>query len=66
MNLLNATINFPSRSMAQEFATEWSRASLIGYSMTPTQEDGSCKVTCYKVNDGLKIWIDNYITKLNG
>jgi hypothetical protein len=35
---MKATIKFPSRDMAKEFARAWAYRSLTGYDMSPTSK----------------------------
>lgn len=62
---MQATIKFPVYEIAKEFARDWSRKSLIGYSISPKQPDGSASVTIYKITDELKIWVEAKIKSLN-
>lgn len=63
--MTKATINFPNSTMANNFATAWSRATLEGHTVSATKEDGSVGVTVYDVDDNKKIFIENYINEIN-
>lgn len=60
-----AKISFPTREMAQVFATCWAQYSLRGYTLSRKQPDGSAYVTL----DGLKLqdcdWIEETVQILN-
>ena len=62
---MQATISFPSREVAQAFATAWSRYSLKGYSLSPKALDGSAKVTLDGVTTEHATWINETVAKLN-
>tara|TARA_R100000951_G_scaffold88429_1_gene76449 strand:- start:20 stop:271 length:252 start_codon:yes stop_codon:yes gene_type:complete len=60
---MRATLTFETRYQAEEFAKEWSRKAMSGH--TIHQGDKNVKVDIYNITDELKIWIDNYVSKLN-
>lgn len=57
----SATLTFPSRSAAQEFATAWGRHSTRGHDMSATKQDGTTQVTIYKLSGENKKWVDSYV-----
>ncbi len=60
---MKATLTFPTKQMAENFATAWSRHSLNGH--TIGSGDTNVKVSIYNVNEDNKEWIDKYIANLN-
>ena len=56
---MKATINFNTSKQAQEFALQYSRATLGGTTIADT------KVSVYNVDEDAKTFIDGYIKKLN-
>jgi len=57
--MITATLEFPNRQMANAFAKAWTRKTLMGHSIK------GGKVDIYNVTEDLKIWISEYIEKLN-
>jgi hypothetical protein len=62
---MKATIKFPSRDMAKEFASAWAFRSLMGCDMSPTSKDGETSVTIYNITEDLKVWVDEKISSMN-
>jgi hypothetical protein len=62
---MKATIKFPSRDMAMEFASAWVFRSLMGYDMSPTSKDGETSVSIYNITEELKVWVDEKISSMN-
>ncbi len=60
---MKATINFPTRAMAERFARDWSRFTLCGHSISAGTKDVS--VSVYDVTDERKDWIDRYTSNIN-
>lgn len=60
-----AAITFPSRDLAQTFAKLWSRRTLTGHDMSPTQADGKTALKIYHVTPELKMWISETIKTLS-
>lgn len=57
--MTKATLTFPTRSMAQQFCTDWSRKSLTGHDMGAGNENVQVKV--YNVTEELQVWIGQWI-----
>lgn len=55
---LTAKLEFPTRAMANDFATAWSRKTLMGHTV------GGNTVEVYNVTGELKEWIADYISQL--
>lgn len=64
VKIMKASIKFPSRAMAQEFASAWSRATLRGHSITASAPDGSAEVWLDGVTDESKAFIDSWVESL--
>ncbi len=62
---MKATLTFPSRSIAQTFATLWSRHSFKGYTLSATRSDGSATVDIYGITETDKPWIEATVLRLN-
>jgi len=58
---MDATLTFPTREQAQEFAKQWGRKSLMGHTMTAGLHN--VQVTVWNVTDELKQWIDEYVNR---
>ena len=56
---MKATINFNTNEQAQDFALNYSRATLGGTTIANT------KVSVYNIDQDAKAFIDNYINQLN-
>ena len=56
---MKATINFNTNEQAQDFALQYSRATLGGTTIAGT------KVSVYNVDADAKAFIDGYINRLN-
>tara|TARA_R100000951_G_scaffold15879_1_gene12501 strand:+ start:239 stop:412 length:174 start_codon:yes stop_codon:yes gene_type:complete len=56
---MKATINFNTNEQAQDFALQYSRATLGGTTIADT------KVSVYNVDADAKAFIDGYIDRLN-
>lgn len=59
---MNAILTFPSHLAAKEFAIQWSRFSLSGYSLSAAISEVHT-VTVYDMNQAKKEWIENYIAR---
>jgi hypothetical protein len=59
---MQATLNFPTRNMANDFSRAWAFYSLTGH--TTSAGSGSVSVTVYDVSDAHKAWIENYIKEV--
>jgi hypothetical protein len=57
--MTTATLEFPTSQMAGAFAKAWTRKTLMGHS----SKGG--RVEIYNVTEDLKIWIGEYLAKLN-
>lgn len=55
---VTAKLEFPNRAMATEFATAWSRKTLMGHTV------GGNTVEVYNVTDELKEFITDYISQV--
>ena len=64
-NKMQATLKFPSRAMAQQFATTWAFYSRRGYNLGAAQKDGSASFTLFNVTENDKEWIDSAVQSLN-
>jgi hypothetical protein len=62
---MKATIKFPSRDMAKEFASAWAFRSLTGCDMSATSKDGETSVSIYNITDELKVWVDEKISSMS-
>ena len=60
---MNATLTFPTKELAENFAKEWSRHTLNGHTISGGDTD--VKVSIYNITDEHKKWIDNYVLNLN-
>lgn len=58
-NIMKATLNFQTIEQAEKFALAFSRKTLGGHIVSNT------KVTVFNIGKDEKIFIDNYINKLN-
>jgi hypothetical protein len=58
---MQATINFPTLAMANDFIIKWGRKTLTGHDRSAVNKDGSVKVTVYDVTEDKKEFIDSYI-----
>ena len=56
---MKATLTFPTRQQAEDFAKEWSRKTLTGHTISAGMKD--VQVTVWDVTDLLKNWIEDYI-----
>ena len=56
---MKAIINFNTNEQANQFATQWSRKSMSGHTISDKS------VSIYGITDDLKIWIDSYISNIN-
>ena len=56
---MTATINFNTNEQAQEFALQYSRATLGGTTIADS------KVSVYNIDQEAKAFIDGYINRLN-
>ena len=59
LNDMKATLNFTTSKQAETFATQWTRRTLLGTTISNT------KVSIYGITDEFKMWVDEYINKLN-
>jgi len=59
IKVMKATINFNTNEQAQDFALNYSRATLGGTTIADT------KVSVYNVDADAKAFIDGYINRLN-
>ena len=62
---MQARLTFPSRRIAQQFATDWGRHTLTGHSMGATKPSGETSVDLYGVNDELREWINSKVAEIN-
>lgn len=60
---MKATLTFPKRSQAENFATAWGRYSKTGHIVGSGTENVT--VTVFEVTDEQKVWIDKYVSTLN-
>mgnify|MGYP001286414152 CR=1 FL=1 len=60
---MKATLTFPTRQLAEDFATDWSRKTLSGHTVGSGEEN--VEVSIYNITDGDKDWVDNYVANLN-
>ena len=51
-----ATLKFPTRDDAETFATQWSRTTRRGHTLTR-----NCEVILHDVTPTEKVWIDAYV-----
>jgi len=56
---MKATINFNTNEQAQDFAIQYSRATLGGTTIADS------KVSVYNIDEEAKAFIDGYINRLN-
>ena len=56
---LKATVKFPARGMALDFARDWTRYTLMGHSIKGNT------VEVYNVTDESRVWIDSYVARLS-
>ena len=63
MNTYKASIKFPTREMAQEFATHYTRFSHEWSYISAGKKN--VIVVFYNVTPQGKIWINDYISKIN-
>ena len=59
IKIMKASINFNTNEQAQDFALQYSRATLGGTTIADT------KVSVYNVDADAKTFIDGYINRLN-
>lgn len=57
---MEAELTFQNRNQANEFARAWAFKSLMGHTISKNT------VKIYNITPELKIWIDDYVLKLNG
>jgi len=62
---MKAILEFPSRDMALELATQWSRFTKRGHTLSATKQDGKCEVTLDGVNPDEKDWINARVAEMN-
>lgn len=62
---MQATLKFPNRVQAYNFARLWSHHTLTGYSLSATQPNGTVSLTLNNVTDKWKEWIDIQVAILN-
>ena len=60
----NATLVFPSRKMAQKFVSKYTMATLKGYSMSATKNNGKTTVNLYDVQAVHKLTINDIVKQL--
>lgn len=60
---IKATLTFPNRLQAEEFATKWARYSKRGHIVGAGTEN--VPVTIYDLTEKDKEWVDNYVNQLN-
>jgi len=58
-----ATLTFPNKELAQEFATKWGRYSKRGHVVGAGEEN--VPVTIWDLTEKDKEWVDNYINQIN-
>ncbi len=61
--MMKATITFPTRLQAENFATKWTRFTKEGNILGSGIEN--VKVTVFNVDENGKNFIENYINNLN-
>lgn len=64
METFKATITCPSREIAKEFATAWSRYSLCGHTVSAKQADGTAYVILYGITEDKKEWIEKKVSAI--
>jgi hypothetical protein len=57
---VTATLTFPTRDAAETFATQWSRTTRRGHTLTR-----NCEVILHDVTPAEKLWIDAYVAAAN-
>jgi len=57
----HATVNFETRALGKSFATQWTRRTLTGHSISPNKDDGSVDVMVYKLSQDDIDWVKEYI-----
>jgi hypothetical protein len=62
---MQARLTFPSRQMAQQFATDWGRHTLTGHSLSATKPSGETNVDLYCVNSESREWINSKVAEIN-
>jgi hypothetical protein len=62
---MQARLTFPSRQMAQQFATDWGRRTLTGHSLSATKPSGETNVDLYCVNSESREWINLKVAEIN-
>lgn len=60
---MKATLTFPKRLQAENFARAWSRYSKTGHKLGSGTENVT--VTVFDVTEDSKMWIDKYISSIN-
>lgn len=60
---IKATLTFPNRLQAEEFATMWARYSKKGHIVGAGTENVA--VTIYDLTEKDKKWVDNYVQQMN-
>lgn len=60
---MKATLTFPKRLQAEDFAKAWSRHSKTGHIVGSGTEN--VNVTVFDVTESGQAWIDNYISNIN-
>ena len=62
---MKATLNFKHHEMANLFAVQWSRLTLMGHTVSAQRPDGGATVEVYNVTPELRWVIDDYVERLN-
>jgi hypothetical protein len=62
---MQARLTFPSRQMAQQFATDWGRHTLTGHSLGATRPSGETSVDLYGLTNELREWINSKVAEIN-
>jgi hypothetical protein len=60
---MKATLNFPTREQAEQFALDWGRYSKTGHIVGAGETD--VEVTVFDLTDEDKKWVDNYVANMN-